>query len=184
MNWRQLTPPHGCDAVFYMTKKYIIGIDPGFTGAVAVYNPTAREIVAVEDMPIKRSSPLIGQGKANIDVSALASLILGYGSQSSLCVVERVSAAPGQGVSSMFRFGEGFGMIQGIIAAAGVRALMPPPSVWKASMNLSSDKDKSLYMVREKFPSNLSLFTRKKDNGRAEALLLSLFGAKSLGFEI
>lgn len=167
-----------------MTKKYIIGIDPGYTGAVAVYDPSLKALVAVEDMPIRRTESFIGSGKANIDCNQLASMIIGYGAKSSLCVVERVSAAPGQGVSSMFRFGEGFGMIQGIIATQGIRIIMPPPSVWKASMNLSSDKDQSLYMVRTKFPDNISYFTRKKDNGRAEALLLALFGAKSLGFEI
>ncbi len=168
-----------------MTKKYIIGIDPGFSGAVAVYNPTDKTIVAVEDMPLAHESSFIGQAKHKIDVQALASLILRYGSQSSLAVVERVSAAPGQGVSSMFRFGEGFGMIQGIIACHGLRLLMPPPSVWKASMNLSSDKKQSLILVRTKFPDDAErYFARVKDNGRAEALILAMFGAKSLGFEI
>ncbi len=91
---------------------------------------------------------------------------------------------PGQGVSSTFRFGEGYGVLQGIMAThSNIRVILPRPSVWKMSMGVTADKGSSLRLARQLFPAfETKYFSRIKDDGRAEALLLALFGLRSLGF--
>jgi hypothetical protein len=158
----------------------ILGIDPGFTGALALYDSATSHLVAAIDMPLAHQSLLNGPQRPTIDASMILCLIRPYQSEIVLAVLEKVSAMPGQGVSSMFRFGEGFGVIQGIIHALNIRLLMPPPAVWKSQMKVTADKKSSLAKVRKEFPEQAHIFARQKDNGRAEALLLAMFGARSL----
>lgn len=151
----------------------IIGIDPGFTGALACYNNGG--IISIIDMPL-----LMHGGKSALDSKTIYSWLLPLKPQ--LVVIERVHSMPGQGISSTFRFGEGFGILQGIVATLpNCRVLMPPPAVWKVIMGVTANKDTSLERVRREFPLDGRYFSRKKDNGRAEALLLAMFGARSLG---
>lgn len=87
-----------------------------------------------------------------------------------LCVFERVSSRPGEGSVSSFRFGQGVGIWQGILATYGIPVVFVSPQVWKRSLQLGKDKEKSLELARKVFP--LASLKRKKDHGRAEALLL------------
>ena len=137
-------------------------------------------------MPVVRPLKIVGGpdalGKIVIDGKALVGFLEQYKSLIALAVVERVHAMPDQGVSSMFRFGEGYGIVQGVLYAFGIRMLMPPPSVWKARLSLTQRKDDSLSLASNIFgPANTDrYFSRKKDNGRAEAALLAVYGAQSL----
>lgn len=160
----------------FIEKPYILGIDPGFNGAVAAISVGAPRTVTLHDMPVSTSLT----GKKNIDTKALAALLEMYAGTTALAVLERVGAAPGQGVSSMFRFGQGFGQIQGILAAFKIRTLEPMPSVWKPSMGLSDDKRASLELAKATFPDWAKCFSRQKDDGRAEAALLAWFGLRSI----
>lgn len=164
-------------------QPYILGFDPGFSGALAVYEPAATKLIAVHDIPLLPADPLFGGKHRNyIDAKRLAAFVNQYALATRLAVVERVSAMPEQGVTSMFRFGEGYGIIQGILAAYQLKTLMPPPAVWKAWHSLSSDKELSLKRAREFWPTEAQqYFSRKKDNGRAEAALLAVYGAQALG---
>ena len=88
-------------------------------------------------------------------------------------VIERVNAFPGQGVSSSFRFGMGYGVIMGVLAAAGVRIIDVAPGLWKKHFRLDSDKEKARALAIKLFPKvDLRLV---KDAGRAEALLMALW---------
>lgn len=164
-----------------MTQKtnYIVaGIDPGFGGAIAFYHYLRHEVVDLWDMPL--TAQKASSGKNQIDAHKLAMGIDSYAKTIDFAVVEEVHAMPGQGVTSMFRFGQGFGIIQGILATTMIPTFYVKPSIWKCQMGLSTSKDLSLSKVRHLFPKELSRFERKKDNGRAEALLLAFFGAEKI----
>lgn len=164
----------------------ILGIDPGFTGAIALYSPIDHSVIDVIDMPlIQPTESLFGGAseRKTIDVGQMASFILVHSKNITLAVVEQVSAAPEQGVVSMFRFGEGFGMIQGVLSTIGIKTLKPIPSVWKLGMNVSADKNSSISRVALEFGGQFMAEKAplKKHHGRCEAILLAMFGAKSLG---
>ena len=164
----------------------ILGIDPGFTGALALLDPGMGSIVDVWDMPLQDNRALLGvhggrSGRHEIDVPRLAEIIRPLAPHLSMAVVERVSASPGAGVASMFRFGEGYGMLLGVLAGCGVgRVLKPGASVWKVSMGLSTDKRLSIDAVGQ----YLGITTREKycprvkDHGRAEAIMISIYGSR------
>ena len=162
-------------------KNLIIGIDPGFTGALAVLGETGATpyLITVIDMPLLGRSVFGGNDRANIDLAKLVDWIKIHQPLTRAAYVERVSASPGAGVSSMFRFGEGLGLIRGVLAALGIKTYLPMPGVWKPSMGLNRDKETSLAMAR-KVPGAKQYLTRIKDHGRAEAILLAIYGIKAL----
>lgn len=155
--------------------KLVVGIDPGLTGAVAFYDTEKKELQSVHDMP---TTP--------VELAKLVTVqLLLYGIR--YAVVEEVSAMSytdkegkkrGQGAVASFTFGEGFGVIQGVLGALDIPIVFTRPSVWKTLLSLDSDKNKSRVLAIQKFRSHAELFKRKKDDGRAEAALLALFGAE------
>lgn len=168
----------------YQKTSLIIGIDPGFTGALALYDPGARNVVDVWDMPLIKGTGVLGglDKRPEIDPAGLARIISPLTSRLSLAVVERVSASPGAGVTSMFRFGEGYGMLVGVLYGCGVpKVLKPPPAVWKVSLGLSSDKRVSLAAVSQYLGEQVrhKYCPLVKDHGRAEAMLLAVYGGKA-----
>ena len=98
--------------------------------------------------------------------------------------MEQVASMPGQGVSSSFRFGEGVGILKMAVAACGRELRMVPPSVWKRHFGLvfpkgtpkASVKNASRMMACSRFPQMVEQLARVKDEGRAEALLIALYG--------
>ena len=92
--------------------------------------------------------------------------------------IERVHALPGQGVTSSFSFGLSYGLVRGVLAGHGVPLSLVTPNEWKRLFRLSSDKNESRFMAARLFPTNAASFARVKDDGRAEASLLALFGAR------
>ena len=164
-------------------KPYLLGIDPGFYGALALIEPINRVIIAIYDMPTVQPLKIAGGPDAKypivVDGVQLVKIIKRHESTIKMAVLERVHAMPEQGVSSMFRFGEGYGLIQGVLHAFGIRTLMPPAAVWKAAHGLSHDKARSIALASNIFGqmATKQYFNRKKDDGRAEAALLALYGA-------
>ena len=142
----------------------IMGIDPGISGAVAFYFPDSGR-VSVHDMPV-------ADGRVN--GASIAAMIAQMNPD--YAVLELVGAMPGQGVSSMFNFGTSFGIVIGVIAACNVRNHLVTPAKWKKHFRLSADKEASRALALRMFPANAEHFARKKDNGRAEAALLALYG--------
>lgn len=170
--------------------KYI-GIDPGLNGAVAVIDedvigqPGLGYMVEVNDTPTMKVESN-GKVRNKYNTAAMADL-LSYIYESKnmseryvTVTLESVHAMPKQGVSSSFTFGEGLGIWKGIIAARGFSLELPSPQRWKKAMltDMGKDKDASRLKAIQLFPSMASQLGRKKDDGRAEALLLAEYGRR------
>lgn len=159
----------------------VLGIDVGFSGAIALYNAKQGQLV-VADMPI---SPISKLSKTqNLAIPELVKILKKHAAVIDLAVVEKVHAFSGQGVVSTFRFGEQFGIIQGILGALAaenpkLKTMLVEPAVWKGTLNVTHDKKTSLVLARKVFAPT-ELFARMKDHGRAEASLLAWYGAKLL----
>jgi len=149
-----------------MPDKCIMGVDPGVSGAIAFFWPNHPKVVSVYD------APSIGK---EINCPELTALIKQY--QPDVAIVEAVHSFPGQGVSSSFNFGCSFGMVRGVIAACGVPTHLVAPTKWKKHFNLTKDKDLSRRLAIMLWPES-EHFNRKKDDGRAEAALLALYGSQ------
>lgn len=145
----------------------IMGIDPGISGAIAFYFPDAPGRIAVDDVPV---------AGGEISAPHLASMVRRY--SPTMAVIEKVSAMPGQGVVSMFNFGRSYGDVRGVIGALNIPLYYVTPGVWKKYFGLSSDKDLSRKLAIQRFPTVAEHFARKKDDGRAEAALIALYGAE------
>lgn len=155
-----------------------VGIDPGYSGAIVAAR--AGKVIEIHDMPLMQGKA----GKNLLNLSAIsdifAKLISSSNFQPIRVQIERVSAMPGQGVSSMFRFGEGYGAVQGIVAAHGLPITFIGPQEWKKPLGLiGADKDYARTLAIQTFPELSSQLARKKDIGRADAIWICLHtGAK------
>jgi len=151
----------------------IIGIDPGLSGAIAI----------LEDSKIKNlfDMPVMSEGKKNkrqLNSAQLVKLINDNISKDEEVnvVVEQVNAMPGQGVTSMFNFGQTFGAIKGICAAMGLPIYFVRPSKWKKHFELiNSSKDASRTKAIEMYPSISDSLSRKKDVNKSDAILIARF---------
>jgi crossover junction endodeoxyribonuclease RuvC len=154
--------------------KYFLGIDPGASGAIAVLSEEGH-FVKVIDMPVIEVK--VGKSiKRRVSAPLLAHEIGLY--QNSTAILEQVSAMPGQGVSSMFAFGESYGIIKGVLAAFNISTHLVTPGAWKKSMELNASKDGSRAKAIEMWPERALDFKRVKDDGRAEACLIAEFGRR------
>ena len=151
----------------------IIGIDPGISGAISVIEN--KKILEVHD------TPTMIEGKKNkrqinaAQVTHIIKEILNT-EKEVVVVVEHVNAMPGQGVTSMFNFGQSFGVIKGICAALSLPVYFVRPTKWKKHFNLiKTNKDASRTKVIEVYPEISSKLHRKKDSNRADAILIALY---------
>ena len=151
----------------------IIGIDPGLSGGIAILDDS--KIFDIFDMPI------MSEGKKNknqLNSAQLVNIIKRHilPNKETFVIVEQVSAMPGQGVTSMFNFGQTFGSIKGICAALGLPIFYVRPAKWKKHFELiNSSKDASRTKVIEMYPSISSRLTKKKDVNKAEAILIARY---------
>ena len=151
----------------------ILGVDPGLKGAVALYDPFLDIIANVFDIPTFEI-----KGKRKIDLFKLAGWVDANTPTIKVAFIEQPGAMPGQGVSSMFNFGKACGIVEGIVAANFIPMQFVHPAKWKPKMGLSKDKDRSRQLASQMFPRQAELFARVKDDGRAEAVLLAIYGAR------
>lgn len=157
-------------------KPIILGIDPGLYGALAfvqLIGGTPR--VEVVDMPIV-AKQVNGMRRSRIDKSALADLIANRVHTLRCVVIEDVHALPKDGPVQAFTFGYGLGLLHGICQVYDLTVVNVPPHSWKSKYGLNSDKHKSRAVASRFFPHNASVWSRAKDDGRAEAALLGLLG--------
>ena len=151
----------------------IIGIDPGINGAISIIEN--KKIIEVYDTPTmidgkKNKRQINGAQVTNIFKERL------NGEKEVVVVVEHVNAMPGQGVTSMFNFGQSFGVIKGICAALKLPIYFVRPAKWKKHFNLiKTNKDASRTKVIEVYPEISSKLHRKKDSNRADAILIALY---------
>ena len=153
----------------------IIGIDPGISGAICFLKNGS--ILDVIDMPIMTDGK---KNKKQVNGSQIyneiKSLINENGKDNLKVVVEQVSAMPGQGVTSMFNFGQSFGILKGICAAMQLPIYFVRPAKWKKYFNLiNAEKDASRTRAIEIFPYYSSNLSKKKDSNKADAILIASF---------
>ena len=151
----------------------IIGIDPGLSGGIAILDDL--KIFDVYDMPV------MSEGKKNknqLNSAQLVNIIKKniIPSGDTFLIVEQVSAMPGQGVTSMFNFGQTFGSIKGIWAALNLPIFFVRPAKWKKHFDLiNSSKDASRTKVIEMYPSISPRLSKKKDVNKADAILIARY---------
>ena len=151
----------------------IIGIDPGLSGGIAILDDL--KIYDIFDMPI------MSEGKKNknqLNSAQLVNILNKHvlKKENTFVIVEQVSAMPGQGVTSMFNFGQTFGSIKGICAALGLPIFYVRPAKRKKHFELiNSSKDASRTKVIEMYPSISSRLTKKKDVNKADAILIARY---------
>jgi len=150
-----------------------VGIDVGASGAIAVFD--RGHLVAVHDMPTK-TVVINKRNKKRVDAEALNDL---FDFDVEMAAIESVTAMPNQGVSSMFAFGQAAGIVEGVIAAVTNNVIYVRPQSWKRHFNLTQDKDASRNMAMSLWPDKADWFKRKKDDGRAEAALIGLWGIEN-----
>ncbi len=155
-----------------------IGIDPGMGGAIAVMAFDPKYDIVVHDMPVHEIN-----GKRRIDLYQLAAVLrtIAETQAPQLAVIENVGAMPGQAPNAMFSFGFACGAVQEAVAAAGIPMTLVVPQVWKRVYGIPGgreNKDVSRQKASMMFPSHAHLWARKKDDGRAEAVLLAHYGSK------
>ncbi len=154
-------------------KNYILGVDPGTSGALALLAPGSGILVKVWDFPLMEHF-----GHNVIDYKALSLQLEPHVKDIGLAVVEDVHSMPMQGVASTFSFGVSKGVILGMVAAHGIPIQTPPPAIWKMNLGLSKDKAASLAKASELYPTYKHMWPRKSDDGKAEAVLLAHFGKR------
>ena len=151
----------------------IIGIDPGLSGGIAVLENN--KVLDIFDMPV------MSEGKKNkrqLNSAQLVKLIKDNISKNEevSVVVEQVNAMPGQGVTSMFNFGQTFGAIKGVCAALGLPIFFVRPAKWKKHLELiNSSKDSSRTKAIEMYPSLSNDLAKKKDVNKSDAILIARF---------
>ena len=153
----------------------IIGIDPGISGALCFMEHG--KIINVIDMPSMADGK---KNKKQVNGSQVFNEISRYIKDKNpndvKVIIEHVSAMPGQGVTSMFNFGQTFGSIKGICAALGLPIFYVRPAKWKKHFELiNSSKDASRTKVIEMYPSISSRLTKKKDVNKADAILIARY---------
>ena len=158
----------------------IIGIDPGISGAICFFENG--EIKDVIDMPV------MAEGKKNKKqingsqiFNEISKRIKDHETVNINVIIEQVSAMPGQGVTSMFNFGQSFGVIKGICAAMQLPIFFVRPAKWKKHFDLiNAQKDSSRTKVIEMCPKISSILSKKKDANKADAILIANFHANMM----
>ena len=151
----------------------LIGIDPGLNGAIVIMENN--KVLSVFDMPV------MSEGKKNkrqLNSAQLVRII----KENTLAnddinvVVEQVNAMPGQGVTSMFNFGQTFGAIKGVCAALELPIFFVRPAKWKKHFELiNASKDSSRTKVIEMYPTLSNVLAKKKDVNKSDAILIARY---------
>ncbi len=151
--------------------KIIIGIDPGLSGGIAVLESTSKRIIKLVDMPVSPDGK-----KQKVNGYGLMDIFGGYTRNDvEMVYLEKVGAMPGQGVVSMFNFGRSYGAVESAVSLLGLPVTYVTPQSWKRRAGLiGAHKDASRGKVLDLYPD--ADVHRKKDNGRADAVLIARYG--------
>ncbi len=152
----------------------IIAIDPGISGSICFFEDG--KILEVLEMPTMIEGK---KSKRQVNGAQIYNEILkridGSEKQTRV-IIEQVSAMPGQGVTSMFNFGQSYGILKGICSAMQLPMFFVRPAKWKKYFNLiNSQKDASRTRAIEIFPYFSSQLSKKKDSNKADAILIASF---------
>ena len=161
----------------------IIGIDPGISGSICFLENG--KIIDVIEMPTmtdgKKNKKQVNGSQIYNEIS---NRIKQQEKQNVRVVIEQVSAMPGQGVTSMFNFGQSFGILKGICSAMQLPMYFVRPAKWKKYFSLiNSEKDASRTKAIEMFPYFSPHLSKKKDSNKADAILIAYFYYETYRFE-
>ena len=151
----------------------VIGIDPGLSGAIAILKNN--KVLGIFDIPVMTEGK---KNKRQLNSAHLVNIIKENiaGDEETVVIVEQVNAMPGQGVTSMFNFGQSFGILKGVCSAMRLPMFFVRPAKWKKYFNLiNSEKDASRSRAIEIFPEYSSHLSKKKDTNKADAILIASF---------
>ena len=153
----------------------VIGIDPGISGSICFF--LDGKIIDVVEMPTMTEGT---KNKKQVNGSQIfneiSERIKKIDKRDIKVIIEQVSAMPGQGVTSMFNFGQSFGILKGICSAMQLPMYFVRPAKWKKYFNLiNTEKDASRTRAIEIFPYFSGQLSRKKDSNKADAILLASF---------
>ena len=153
----------------------VIGIDPGITGSICFFEDG--KIIDLIEMPNMADGK---KQKKQVNGAQIYNEILlrtkNVEKKNIKVVIEHVSAMPGQGVTSMFNFGQSFGVLKGICSAMQLSMHFVRPAKWKKYFGLiKTEKDASRTKVIEIFPTISAQLSRKKDSNKADAILIASF---------
>ena len=153
----------------------VIGIDPGISGSICFFQDG--KIIDVVEMPTmtdgKKNKKQVNGSQIFNEISER---IKNINKKDVKVVIEQVSAMPGQGVTSMFNFGQSFGILKGICSAMQLPMYFVRPAKWKKYFNLiNSEKDASRTKAIEIFPYFSANLSKKKDSNKADAILIASF---------
>jgi crossover junction endodeoxyribonuclease RuvC len=153
----------------------IIGIDPGITGSICFFQDgKIIDVIEMPNMPEgKKNKKQVNGAQIFYEISLK---IKDVKKEDIKVVIEQVSAMPGQGVTSMFNFGQSFGILKGICSAMQLPMYFVRPTKWKKYFNLiNSEKDASRTKAIEVFPYFSSNLSKKKDSNKADAILIASY---------
>lgn len=149
-----------------------VGVDPGKKGGYASISADGVEVHSWNDAEFSDWTASI-RAKANLNGDFV------------IAAVEKVGAMPGQGVTSMFSFGQSYGFILGVLTAFGIGYQLVPPTVWKREFGLlHTSKQGSVEVAKRLFPGVSLLPTdrcRKESDGMADALCICEFARRKFG---
>jgi crossover junction endodeoxyribonuclease RuvC len=151
--------------------RIVAGVDVGLSGAVALVTET--EVLAVFDMPVHSIAAGKKGKRAELDLAGLRGIL---SRRIDHVVIEKVSARPGQGVTGMFRFGYAAGAVAGMVAALGLAHTYLIPRTWQRLAGCGAAGDSARQRAAQLFPAVVSELRRKRDGGRADAILLAYAG--------
>jgi crossover junction endodeoxyribonuclease RuvC len=162
---------------------FIIGIDPGISGSICFFEKG--KIIDVVEMPTmtegKKNKKQVNGAQIYNEITKRINKVE---KNSVRVIIEQVSAMPGQGVTSMFNFGQSFGILKGICSAMQLPMFFVRPAKWKKHFNLiNSEKDASRTRAIEIFPYFSAQLSRKKDSNKADAILIASFYYETCNIE-
>lgn len=148
----------------------IVGIDPGASGAIAWLSDNGL-LIEVRDLPVQK----VGS-RTELLPAAFAAMLREPNRLPGHVFLERVATRPGEGSAASFSFGMGFGMLQGVLASLGVPVTLVTPAKWKGNLHVPADKGAARLRACQLWPGAADAFKRVKDDGRAEAAMIGLYG--------
>ena len=154
----------------------IVGIDPGLDGAMSALESETLEVYDTPTLTVQSAKG----NKREYNLALMKQIVNRLAAAPTRAYIELVHSMPGQGVRSMFTMGYGFGAWEGILAGLGIPYERVTPQRWKKLMlaDQGKDKDASRFKAIQLFPAYAHLFARKKDDGRAEAVLIAEYGRR------
>jgi hypothetical protein len=154
-----------------MNPPVILGIDPGIKGAIAVVR---RDAISVYDMPTV-DEEVAGKMRKRIDAHTFRDIIIGVGPVQ-MVLLEKPTTRPGEAPRAALSYGIGFGQMLGILVALERPHKVILSQAWTKALGVGADKDDHRVEAMRRFPASSDLFKRKKDDGRADAALIALYG--------